>query len=120
MTDDTLLPFDLPSVRRKKLTVDFDGGKQSSDAGLLLLREPERKPESGPLTDREIEELDAFLLAEDGLENGASASLQRPPYFRPFQYFGHTASRRMAIVFPSRPGFCDAPIFTERPERHRL
>ena len=43
MTDATLLPFDLPSVRRKKLTVDFDGGNQSSDAGLLLLREAERK-----------------------------------------------------------------------------
>ena len=26
MTDATLLPFDLPSVRRKKVTVDFDGG----------------------------------------------------------------------------------------------
>jgi hypothetical protein len=43
MTDDTLLPFDLPAVRRKKLTVDFDGGTQSSDAGLLLLREAERR-----------------------------------------------------------------------------
>jgi len=43
VTDDTLLPFDLPAVRRKKLTVDFDGGTQSSDAGLLLLREAERK-----------------------------------------------------------------------------
>jgi len=43
MTDDTLLPFDLPSVRRKKLTVDFSGGNQSSDGGLLLLREAERK-----------------------------------------------------------------------------
>ncbi len=43
MTDDTLLPFDLPAVRRKKLTVDFSGGNQSSDAGLLLLREAERK-----------------------------------------------------------------------------
>jgi Transposase DDE domain group 1 len=42
MTDATPLPFDLPSVRRKKLTVDFDGGTQSSDAGLLLLREAER------------------------------------------------------------------------------
>ena len=38
MTDATLLPFDLLSVRRKKRTVDFDGGNQSSDAGLLLLR----------------------------------------------------------------------------------
>ena len=38
MTDLTPLPFDLPAVCRKKLTVDFDGGNQSSDAGLLLLR----------------------------------------------------------------------------------
>src|SRR6202048_705535 len=43
MTDAPPLPFDLPSVRRKKLTVDFDGGNQSSDAGLLLLRQAERK-----------------------------------------------------------------------------
>jgi len=43
MTDDTPLPFDLPAVHRKKLTVDFDGGTQSCDAGLLLLREAERK-----------------------------------------------------------------------------
>jgi hypothetical protein len=46
MTDepfDPLLPFDLPAVRRKKITVDFGGGNQSSDAGLLLLREAERR-----------------------------------------------------------------------------
>ena len=43
MTDATPLPFDLPSVRRKKLTVDFDGGNQSSNGGLLLLRQAERK-----------------------------------------------------------------------------
>src|SRR6201998_1488117 len=43
MPDDTLLPFDLPAVCRKKLTVDFDGGNQSSDGGLLLLRQAERK-----------------------------------------------------------------------------
>ena len=43
MTDDTLLPFALPAVCRKKLTVDFDGGNQSSDGGLLLLRQAERK-----------------------------------------------------------------------------
>jgi len=42
MSDDTPLPFDLPSVCRKKLTVDFNGGNQSSDGGLLLLREKER------------------------------------------------------------------------------
>ena len=43
MTDATPLPFDLPAVARKKLTVDFDGGNQSSDAGLLLLRAAEKK-----------------------------------------------------------------------------
>jgi len=43
MTDDTLLPFDVSSVQRKKLTIDFDGGNQSSDAGLILLRQAEKK-----------------------------------------------------------------------------
>jgi len=43
MTDNPLLPFHLPAVQRKKLTIDFDGGNQSSDAGALLLREAERK-----------------------------------------------------------------------------
>ena len=42
MSDDTPLPFDLPSVCRKKLTVDFNGGNQSSNGGVLLLREAER------------------------------------------------------------------------------
>src|SRR5579872_2215727 len=42
MNTDTLLPFDLPAVRRKKLTVDFEGGNQSSNGGVLLLREAER------------------------------------------------------------------------------
>jgi len=41
MPDALLLPFDLPAVRRKKLTVDFEGGKQSSNGGALLLRESE-------------------------------------------------------------------------------
>jgi hypothetical protein len=43
MSHDMLLPFDLPSVGRKKLTIDFAGGNQSSDGGLLLLRAAERK-----------------------------------------------------------------------------
>ena len=57
MTEVTLLPFDLPAVHRKKLTVDFEGGSQSSDGGLLLLREAERSLGicarlAGSLTDR--------------------------------------------------------------------
>ena len=38
MTEDTLLPFDLPAVKRKKVTADFGGGLISSDGGLVLLR----------------------------------------------------------------------------------
>jgi len=33
MTDDTLLPFDLPSVCRKKVTVDFNGGNNLPTGG---------------------------------------------------------------------------------------
>ena len=43
MTEDSLLPFDLPAVRRKKVTAGFDGGLISSDGGLVLLREAERR-----------------------------------------------------------------------------
>ena len=43
MNENMLLPFDLPSVHRKKLTVDFEGGNQSSIRGLLLPRQAERK-----------------------------------------------------------------------------
>ena len=43
MIEDTLLPFDLPSVARKKLSVGFDGGQLSSDAGVLVLRSVEKK-----------------------------------------------------------------------------
>src|SRR5947199_6851496 len=43
MTDDTLLPFALPSVQRKKLTAAFDGGRLSSDAGVMLLGLAERR-----------------------------------------------------------------------------
>src|SRR5262249_21750841 len=42
MTEATLLPFVLPASRRKTLTLEFDGGNQSSDGGLLLLRQAER------------------------------------------------------------------------------
>ena len=37
MTDDSLLPFSLPSVQRKKITAAFDGGRISSDGGVMLL-----------------------------------------------------------------------------------
>lgn len=43
MNEDIALPFDLPSVCRKKVSVGFDGGRLSSDAGVLLLRGVEKK-----------------------------------------------------------------------------
>jgi len=45
-TDDSLLPFDLPGVQRKKVSAAVDGGLISSDGGLVLLR-PGKTP-SGP------------------------------------------------------------------------
>ena len=40
MNEDSLLPFDLPAVQRKKVPADFQGGLISSDGGLVLLRRP--------------------------------------------------------------------------------
>ncbi len=35
MDEDTLLPFALPSIGRKKLTAAFDGGRLTSDGGVM-------------------------------------------------------------------------------------
>lgn len=43
MEQDSLLPFDLPAVAGKKVSVAFDGGLLSSDAGVLLLRGVEER-----------------------------------------------------------------------------
>jgi hypothetical protein len=43
MSDDSFLPFDLPAVSHKKVSANFDGGAISSDGGLLLLREADRR-----------------------------------------------------------------------------
>jgi Transposase DDE domain group 1 len=43
MSDDSLLPFSLPSVQRKKITAAFDGGRISSDGGVMLLALAERR-----------------------------------------------------------------------------
>jgi hypothetical protein len=42
-TDDTLLPFSLPSICKKKVTAAFDGGQISSDGGVLLLAGADRR-----------------------------------------------------------------------------
>ena len=43
MTDDSLLPFSFPAVARKKITAAFDGGRITSDAGVMLLGQAERR-----------------------------------------------------------------------------
>ena len=43
MTDDTTLPFWFPAVRGKKLTAAFDGGRLSSNGGVMLLAEAARR-----------------------------------------------------------------------------
>jgi hypothetical protein len=41
--NDTLLPFALPSIRQKNVTAAFDGGRISSDGGVLLLAGADRR-----------------------------------------------------------------------------
>jgi hypothetical protein len=43
MSDDTLLPFSFPAVQRKRVTAAFDGGRLTSDGGVVLLAEAERR-----------------------------------------------------------------------------
>jgi hypothetical protein len=43
MHDDTLLPFWFPAVSGKKITAAFDGGRITSDGGVMVLAEAERR-----------------------------------------------------------------------------
>ena len=43
MPEDTLLPFDFPTVQRRKVTAAFDGGRLTSDGGVMLLAAAERR-----------------------------------------------------------------------------
>src|SRR6266480_196354 len=42
MSNDNLLPFSFPAVQRKKITAAFDGGRITSDGGVMLLAQAER------------------------------------------------------------------------------
>src|SRR5277367_5806591 len=43
MSEDALLPFHFPAVDRKKVIAAFDGGRITSDGGVLLLAQAERR-----------------------------------------------------------------------------
>ena len=42
--DDTLLPFSLPTISKKKVTAAFDGGTIGSDGGVFLLAGADKRP----------------------------------------------------------------------------
>jgi len=42
MPEDILLPFSFPAVERKKVTAAFDGGRITSDGGVMLLAAVEK------------------------------------------------------------------------------
>jgi hypothetical protein len=98
MDDDKLLPFCLPAICRKKVSVAFDGGRLSSDGGVLLLREVERglglAPRlAGCLTDRrnasridhaiiDMLRLRMFLIAAGYEDADDCDSLRADPVFK--------------------------------------
>jgi hypothetical protein len=43
MSGGSFLPFDLPAICGKKVAANFDGGATSSDGGLLLPRQADRR-----------------------------------------------------------------------------
>jgi hypothetical protein len=43
MTDDTVLRFSFPAIARKKVAAAFDGGRITSDGGVMLLAAAEQR-----------------------------------------------------------------------------
>jgi hypothetical protein len=43
MDEDIPLPFDLPAVARKKVSAAFDGGRITSNGGVMLLAQAEHR-----------------------------------------------------------------------------
>ena len=43
MTDNTILPFSFPAVQAKQVTAAFDGGRLTSNGGVMLLAMAERR-----------------------------------------------------------------------------
>src|SRR5436305_12008007 len=43
MRNDTSVPFGFPAIERKKITAAFDGGRLTSDGGVMLLAAAERR-----------------------------------------------------------------------------
>jgi hypothetical protein len=98
MDDDILLPFALPAICRKKVSVAFDGGRISSNGGVMLLREVEWRPKlaerlAGCMIDRrdpgriehemvEMLRLRMFLIAAGYEDADDCDALRSDPVFK--------------------------------------
>jgi len=98
MQEDSFLPFELPAVSRKKVSVAFDGGMLSSDAGVLVLRDVENRlglatrlagcmldRRNGARIDHTIEEmlrLRMFAIAAGYEDANDCATLRHDPVFK--------------------------------------
>jgi len=60
MTNDTVPPFSFPAVARKKITAAFDGGRITSNGGVMLLAAAERRLGRHPKTDQSVARLRAM------------------------------------------------------------
>ena len=98
MQEDSYLPFELPAVSRKKVSVAFDGGMLSSDAGVLVLRDVEKRlglaarlagcildQRNGARIDHTIEDmlrLRMFAIAAGYEDANDCATLRHDPVFK--------------------------------------
>nr|KIS30090.1 hypothetical protein TQ38_24745 [Novosphingobium sp. P6W] len=83
MNDDVVSPFRFPAVHRKKVAAAFDGGRRTSDGGVLLLAQAERamgifRQLAGCIADRRdparvIHRLDDILRARQYLSPHCTA-----------------------------------------------
>ena len=69
MSDDTILPFCFPAVGRKKLTGAFDGGRLTSDGGVMLLGVVERQLGIAATLARQIADPRNPLLVTHGVDD---------------------------------------------------
>ena len=58
--------FEFHGLFQRKVKARFDGGKITSDAGVLLLREVEVRSTSASATGPSIFSIDGFSIASDG------------------------------------------------------
>src|SRR4051812_13341540 len=144
MSEDSLLPFELPSVARKKLSVGFDGGQLSSDAGVLVLRGVEkklglaarlascirdrRKPERIEHSFEEMLRLRMFAIAAGYEDANDCDALRHDPVFK--MAVGHAPERgdplcsqptmsrlENAAIGPRSLSWCAATVITAATKR---